>query len=321
MKLASLNDGSRYGRLVVVSQDLRRAKFVGILAPNLPAALDDWDSVSPLLHMIYHELNQGPIAGSFELMLSQCIAPLSYAFEHYLALNYRPYIELINAACQYQHKPDPLPVVALASGQQCSATAEISLSESVPLDFSVFLSAICGPIARYSQLEQCEQSIRLLALHNQIYSPQHLMAELNLGWGINHSFYQLVSAPILVTPEELGEAWQANMMNLPVITKLNGKPFAALNPWQDSHSDFAAILMQLAQHRSLSAGAMLSIGPIMNQVQLSGPANLWSKAQQTKEQGKFIGLSLGDTLEIYVQDDAGRNLFGRIKTMVKAAVS
>ncbi|MCE2570142.1 fumarylacetoacetate hydrolase family protein [Motilimonas eburnea] len=316
MKLASLNDGSRYGRLVVVSQDLRRAKFVGILAPNLPAALDDWDSVSPLLHMIYHELNQGPIAGSFELMLGQCIAPLAYAFEHYLALNYRPYIDLVNAACQPTLAPEPVPLLALPSCQQHNASAEISIPDATTLDFSAYLSVICGPVSQQASQQECEQKIRLLALHNQIYSPQNLVDELNSGWGINQGFHQLISAPVLVTPEELGEAWQESMMNLSVITKFNGKPFAALNPWQDAHSDFATILTQLVSSRALSAGAMLSIGPIMNQAQLSGPANLWSKAQLAKEQGDFVGLRSGDKLETYVQDAAGRNLFGRINVVV-----
>ena len=42
MKLATLRDGSRDGRLVVVSRDLTRASGVPHIARTLQAALDDW---------------------------------------------------------------------------------------------------------------------------------------------------------------------------------------------------------------------------------------------------------------------------------------
>ncbi len=49
MKLASLRDGTRDGRLLVVSRDLTQA----VLAPyaTLQAALDDWDEAEPQLQM------------------------------------------------------------------------------------------------------------------------------------------------------------------------------------------------------------------------------------------------------------------------------
>ena len=45
MKLATLKNGSRDGRLVVVSRDLTRASEAGTVAPTLQAALD-----SPVRH-------------------------------------------------------------------------------------------------------------------------------------------------------------------------------------------------------------------------------------------------------------------------------
>ena len=44
MKLATLKDGTRDGRLVVVSRDLTRCSEVGHIARTLQAALDDWDA-------------------------------------------------------------------------------------------------------------------------------------------------------------------------------------------------------------------------------------------------------------------------------------
>ncbi len=49
MKLASLNNGTRDGRLVVVSRDLTRYTDASFLVPTLQAALDNWARIAPHL--------------------------------------------------------------------------------------------------------------------------------------------------------------------------------------------------------------------------------------------------------------------------------
>ncbi|MCV9999797.1 fumarylacetoacetate hydrolase family protein [Pararhizobium sp. YC-54] len=49
MKLATLKDSTRDGKLVVVSKDLTRCSEVGHIARTLQAALDDWAHVGPRL--------------------------------------------------------------------------------------------------------------------------------------------------------------------------------------------------------------------------------------------------------------------------------
>jgi fumarylacetoacetate (FAA) hydrolase len=49
MKLATLKDGSRDGKLVVVSRDLTRFTDASFLVPTLQAALDDWGRIAPHL--------------------------------------------------------------------------------------------------------------------------------------------------------------------------------------------------------------------------------------------------------------------------------
>ena len=59
MKLATLRDGSRDGRLVVVSRDLTRASDARHIAPTLRAALDDWDRAAPQLELIARGIEAG----------------------------------------------------------------------------------------------------------------------------------------------------------------------------------------------------------------------------------------------------------------------
>jgi len=49
MKLATLKNGARDGRLVVVSRDLTRYTDAARIAPTLQAALDDWETTAPKL--------------------------------------------------------------------------------------------------------------------------------------------------------------------------------------------------------------------------------------------------------------------------------
>src|SRR5260370_23752581 len=72
MKLASLKEDGRDGRLIVVSRDLARGLRVHDIAPTLQHALDDWVSVEPKLRAASGWLNRGPVAGAFEFDPSHC---------------------------------------------------------------------------------------------------------------------------------------------------------------------------------------------------------------------------------------------------------
>ena len=52
MKLATLRDGTRDGRLVVVSRDLAWCSDARHIARTLQVALDDWERVAPHLELI-----------------------------------------------------------------------------------------------------------------------------------------------------------------------------------------------------------------------------------------------------------------------------
>ena len=63
MKLATLNDGSRDGKLVVVSRDLARYAAAANIAQTMQAALEGWESIAPRLQTLSDTLNSGEIGG------------------------------------------------------------------------------------------------------------------------------------------------------------------------------------------------------------------------------------------------------------------
>ena len=62
MKLATLKDGTRDGKLVVVSRDLTQYTDASFLARTLQAALDDWRRISPHLGTIAESLENNAAA-------------------------------------------------------------------------------------------------------------------------------------------------------------------------------------------------------------------------------------------------------------------
>ena len=79
MKLATLNDGTRDGRLVVVSRDLSRCAGANAIAPTLQAALDDWAKTEPALTKLFNDLQYGGVAGDpFEQAAAHSPLPRAY---------------------------------------------------------------------------------------------------------------------------------------------------------------------------------------------------------------------------------------------------
>ena len=79
MKLATLKDGTRDGRLAVVSRDLTRALDASAIVRTLQAALDDWDRAAPRLAAMYAELDGGGARHATPFDSAQCQSPLPRA--------------------------------------------------------------------------------------------------------------------------------------------------------------------------------------------------------------------------------------------------
>src|SRR5437899_194766 len=64
MKLATLKNGTRDGRLVVVSNDLRKAVAAEGIAGTMQHALDNWKYCEPMLRELHDRLNAGSAANA-----------------------------------------------------------------------------------------------------------------------------------------------------------------------------------------------------------------------------------------------------------------
>ncbi|MFC6979246.1 hypothetical protein [Microbulbifer taiwanensis] len=96
MKLASLNSG-RDGELIVVSRDLSRYCGAADIAPTLQAALDDWETIAPILQARFDAL-QGSEVTSFPFDAGACHSPLPRAYHWADGSAYVNHVELVRKA-------------------------------------------------------------------------------------------------------------------------------------------------------------------------------------------------------------------------------
>ena len=98
MKLATLRDGTRDGRLVVVSSDLARAVAATSIAGCMQDALDEWSTCAPQLQMLFRTLEAGRAADVFDFDPAEAMAPLPRAHHWVDGSAYVNHVELVRKA-------------------------------------------------------------------------------------------------------------------------------------------------------------------------------------------------------------------------------
>ena len=97
MKLATLRNGTRDGRLVVVSRDLTRATDAARIAPTLQAALDKWNIYGRELETLAGQVELGSVP-TFRFHEHDCESPLPRAYQWADCSAYINHVELVRAA-------------------------------------------------------------------------------------------------------------------------------------------------------------------------------------------------------------------------------
>ena len=97
MKLASIRNGHRDGRLSIVSRDMQRVCDASAIAATLQSALDNWSSAAPRLQALAHALERGETHGH-PFDARQCQAPLARAYQWLDGSVYLNHVELTRRA-------------------------------------------------------------------------------------------------------------------------------------------------------------------------------------------------------------------------------
>jgi fumarylacetoacetate (FAA) hydrolase len=320
MRLGSLRDGSRDGRLVVVSPDMTRA----VEAPGaatLQAALDEWDAVEQGLASTARDLASRRVA-SFPLDPSALVAPLPRPLAFIDSSVYLSHMEraraLRGATLPDTYRREPLISLRIGSPMM-PAHAQIAYAEELDLDLEAEVAVITGDVPAGATRAQAAAAVRLVTLVNDVSLRAVIAAETGAGRSVYRGKAAPAMAPLAVTPDELGPAWTGMALARPLDISINGQRLGSPDAGRDAAFDFADIIAYAATWRPLSAGTLVASGTVSNVDPAAGTACIAeARMIETTRHGapRTPWLKPGDRVTIDSRDAAGRSLFGAIDQRV-----
>jgi fumarylacetoacetate (FAA) hydrolase len=322
VRLATLRDGTRDGRLLVVRWDGEAAVAATGIAGTLQAALDRWEAFEPALRALAADLDEGRVRGE-PLDPRALLSPLPRAYEWVDGSAYLNHIRLVRRARGAQPpehmETDPL-VYQGGSGVLLAPTEDIPLPDPAwGLDLEGEVCVILGDVRQGTRAAEAGRCVRLLCLANDLTYRNLVPAELAKGFGFFQSKPATAFSPFAATPDELGPAWQDGRVHLRLTVRWNGAQVGDLEAGPDMHFSFLDLVQHVARTRAFTAGTVLGSGTVSN----AGEGRGWSCIAEARAQEMVDGgaprtrfMLPDDTVEIEMRDGSGRNLFGTISQRV-----
>ena len=332
MKLATLQNGTRDGRLVIVNRALTHYTDAAAIAPTLQAALDDWARVAPDLDALARRLEAGAVAVErFEE--AQAHSPLPRAYQWADGSAYVNHVELVRrargATLPESFWTDPL-MYQGGSDAFLPPRAPIAIAdEAYGIDMEGEVAVIVDDVPMGASPDTAAAAIRLIMLVNDISLRGLIPNELAKGFGFFQSKPSSAFSPVAVTPDDLGAAWDGRRLHLPLCVDYNGVPFGRAHAGQEMIFDFAQLIAHAAHTRPLGAGAIVGSGTVSNKhgKDAGQPIAIGGRGYsciaelrmvETLQQGapRTPFMRFGDRVAIYMNDAEGQSIFGKIEQEV-----
>jgi fumarylacetoacetate (FAA) hydrolase len=324
MKLASLKSG-RDGALIVISRDLARAVRADGIAHTLQYALDNWDTLSHELGVLYDALNAESIENAFAFDPAACAAPLPRAYQWADGSAYVTHVELVRKSRGVEMPAsfwtDPLMYQGGSDAFLGPCDAIEIADEAWGIDFEAEVAVITDSVPMGASASEAASHIRLLMLVNDVSLRNLAPAELAKGFGFFQCKPSSAFSPVAVTPDELGNAWSDGKVHLPLVTTLDGREFGRPNAGVDMVFNFPALIAHAAKTRHLAAGTIIGSGTVSNRDHKTAGSSciverrMLEKLESGEEKTPY--LRFGNRVRIEMLDGAGRSVFGAIDQRVK----
>ncbi len=330
MKLATLKNDTRDGRLVVVSKDLTRCCEANNIAPTLQAALDNWEDCAPKLEALYRDVEH-QVVPCERFHENDAHSPLPRAYQWADGSAYINHVELVRKArgaeVPESFYSDPLMY-------QGGSDAFLGPRDDIPLgdpkwgcDMEGEVAVITDDVSMGISAEAAADHIKLVMLCNDVSLRGLIPGELAKGFGFFQSKPPSAFSPVCVTPDELGEAWKGSVIHLPLQVDYNREPFGRANAGVDATFSLAQLVAHAAKTRPLCAGTIIGSGTVSNQDADGGAGKPVSEGGlgysciaeirmiETIADGeaKTPFMSAGDTVKIQMLDEEGHSIFGAIR--------
>jgi fumarylacetoacetate (FAA) hydrolase len=334
MKLATLKNGTRDGKLVIVSSDLTHYVDAISIVPTLQAALDDWKKYKSDLESLAESLQHGSIQVE-RFHEHEATSPLPRAYQWADGSAYVNHVELVRKArgaeLPASFWTDPLMYQGGSDSFIGPRDPIVMADEAYGIDMEGELAVIVDDVPAGASPETCASAILLIMLVNDVSLRNLIPAELAKGFGFFQSKPSSAFSPVAITLDELGDVWKDRKVHLPLCVDLNGKPFGRDHAGVDMTFDFGQLIAHAAKTRALCAGTIIGSGTISNKDKDGGAGKPISEGGlgysciaeirmiETIAHGKPSTpfMKFGDTVRIEMKDAKGHSIFGAIEQTVQ----
>ena len=325
MKLGSLkSNDSRDGDFVVVSRDGSRYLKVPEISRSFRAAIEDWASVKDRLQKVYQDLNDNSDMGE-AVDQSLFHSPLPRSFQWADGSAFLHHVKLVRMS-RNAEMPEKLYETPLM--YQGGSDAFLAPRDNIPqidfshgTDFEGEIGVITDFVPMGASAEEALSKILFVVIINDVSLRGLIPEELKSGFGFFHGKPPSAFAPFAVTPDELGEHWEAGRLGLPLNVQLNGEFFGKANG-KEMHFNFGQLIEHAAKTRPLMAGTIIGSGTVSNDSTEVGSSCLLERRMIEKiNEGVFKTpfMKVGDEVTIDMKMPDGSDIFGIIKQKVVEA--
>ncbi|HTP39928.1 MAG TPA: fumarylacetoacetate hydrolase family protein [Steroidobacteraceae bacterium] len=327
MKLATLKDGTAFGKLLVVDRTLQNAVDASSIAPNLMAAVESWQASAPRLRSLYEQLNAGTARNVFPLDVKRLHAPLPRSWQWLDASAFHSHGDLLEKVFNMTPPPEKrtVPLMYQGAGDDFLGPCDdMPLpSEADGIDFEGEVAVVVDRVPMGTRAADATQHIKLLMLVNDASLRVLAGKDLRTGFGFLQAKPATSFGPVAVTPDELGvDGWREGRVQLPLITAWNGREFGHPHCGQMGFS-FEQLIEHAARTRNLSAGTIIGSGTISNENyrEVGSACIAERRGIEMTDLGKPVTeyMKFGDRVRIEVLDAQGNSVFGAIDQSVVQA--
>ncbi|MGE8136285.1 fumarylacetoacetate hydrolase family protein [Novosphingobium subterraneum] len=311
MRLATLQDGSKDGRLVVISPD--GLCYAPGPLETLQSALEDWDYAMPLLAAIDdfpHELEKSALA-----------APLPRSWQWLDGSAFQSHGDLMDAVLGITKPKTDKPLMYQGVSDKFYGPYDDILfnDESLGIDFEGEFGVILDAVPMGTSAQDAFKYIRLIVQINDWSLRTLAGPEMKTGFGWIQAKPPCGMAPFAVTPDELGGAWRDGRVCLTLNVDWNGKRFGAANGEPMGYG-FHELVAHAARTRNLVAGTVIGSGTVSNanfrEVGSSCIAERRGIEVIDLGEPKTAFMTFGDRVRMAAIDENGRMPFGELEQKV-----
>jgi len=333
MKLATLKNGTRDGRLVVVTKNLTYYVDASNIAPTLQIALDNWDTAEPKLRALAAQVEENSTQTK-PFHQDQCESPLPRSFQWLDGSAYLNHVELVRkargATVPESFYTDPLMYQGGSDTFIGPRDSIVARDEAHGIDMEAEIAVITDDVPMGVTVAEAAKHIKLVMLVNDVSLRGLIPGELAKGFGFVQGKASSAFSPVAVTPDALGKAWQDGTIHLPLLVDYNDAPFGKANVNIDMTFNMVELIVHAAKTRALCAGTIIGSGTVSNKFEgregkkiedggvgysCIAEIRMIEKIQTGESVTPFM--CFGDKVAIDMKDSKGQSIFGRIENKVE----